>query len=251
MKGRIWKNFAQFACAILFLCVVWQVAYAFAGNEFLVPKLAHAVKATGRLLVDSGFWVAFFRTLLRVLVAFLPCFVFAFIFALIAYLYPTFGGFFAPIVSVIRSTPTMAVVLIILVWSGAGKAPILVAVLSLFPILYTGILAGFSGIDPKLLEMSKVYRVPFKTQLTRLYLPTLAPFIAKECGGALAFGLKLVVSAEVLVRTARSLGGMMQDAKLDMEMPTLFALVCVTALVGILLECLGLLLEKLLRRCGK
>ena len=81
MKGRIWKNLAQFACAIFFLVIVWQVAYALAGNEFLVPKLAHAIKATGRLFGDSGFWVAFFRTLLRVLIAFLPCFVFAFIFA--------------------------------------------------------------------------------------------------------------------------------------------------------------------------
>jgi NitT/TauT family transport system permease protein len=245
MKSRVWKNAAQFLAAVLFLVGVWLVAYSIAGNELIVPSFFDSLKEVGRLLADGAFWNAFFKTLLRVFAAFIPCFIFALIFALISYLYPVFQGFFSPIISVIRSTPTMAVVLIILVWAGAGRSPMIVAALSLFPVLYTGISAAFSGIDPKLLEMSRVYRVPLKTQICKLYLPTLAPFVAKESGAALAFGLKLVVSAEVLVRTAVSLGGMMQDAKLDTEIPTLFALVTVTAVVGILLECLGSLFARL------
>ena len=48
--------------------------------------------------------------------------------------------------------------------------------------------------------------------------------------------MKLIVSAEVLANTARSLGGMMQEAKIYMEISQLFALVGVSFLVGLLME---------------
>lgn len=248
MKKAVWKNIAQFLAAILFLFAVWGIAYAIAGNALLVPALGDCLREVGVLLADGGFWSAFFHTLLRVLFAFLPAFVLAVGFALVAYLYPAFGGFFAPIVSVLRSTPTLAVLLIILVWSGAGVAPVTVAFLSLFPALYASMCAAFLQVDEKLVEMSRVYRVPTRVRITRLYLPSIAPYALKESCAAVAFALKLVISAEVLARTARSLGGMMQDAKTYMEMPTLFALVCVTVLAGMALEGLGALSARWLER---
>jgi len=56
------------------------------------------------------------------------------------------------------------------------------------------------------------------------------------------------VSAEVLANTYKSLGGMMQESRLYLEMPTLFALVVVTFLVGILLETLGAAIATLVER---
>jgi ABC-type nitrate/sulfonate/bicarbonate transport system permease component len=63
-----------------------------------------------------------------------------------------------------------------------------------------------------------------------------SPYILKEGAAALSFSLKLIVSAEVLSFTAKSLGGMMQDAKIYAEIPQLFALVGVTFVVGLILE---------------
>ena len=64
-----------------------------------------------------------------------------------------------------------------------------------------------------------------------------------KAGAALSFSVKLIVSAEILANTAKSLGGMMQDARLY-ELPQLFALVAVAFLAGLLMETLvGLLAE--------
>ena len=57
-----------------------------------------------------------------------------------------------------------------------------------------------------------------------------------ESGAALSFSLKLVVSAEVIARTAKSLGGLMDEARAYQEIPTLFALVLVTFAAAILME---------------
>ena len=138
--------------------------------------------------------------------------------------------------SVLRSMPILAVLLILLSFLDAGQAPIAVAFLSLFPMLYVGVLAALSGVDSHLIEISRVYGTPVWRRVTALYLPLASPYILKEGGAALSFSLKLVVSAEVLSFTVKSLGGMMQDAKLYAEIPQLFALVGVTFIVGLILE---------------
>ena len=187
-------------------------------------------------------------TLKRVLIAFIIAFIFAAIFAIISYLVPWFSLFFAPIVSVLRSMPVLGVLLIILVWSSVNTAPIVVAFLSLFPTLYAGFSAALTGVDKKLVEMSRVYRVPTWRRVWRLYIPSAAPIALRESGAALSFSVKLVVSAEVLASTFKSLGGMMQEAKLYLDMPLLFALVCVTFLAGLFLETVGGLVATMVER---
>ena len=236
MKKLIWKNVWQLLAAIAFLVVIWLIAYFAVGNELLVPSLWDSVAAIGKLLVGGAFWRALFGSLLRALYAFFLAFVLALIFAVIAYVVPSLGNFFAPIVSALRSLPVLAILLILLSFLGAGQAPVAVAFLSLFPMLYTGILAALSGIDKHMIEVSRVQGASVWTRITRIYLPLSSPYILREVGGALSFSIKLIVSAEVLSQTARSLGGMMQEARVYQEMPTLFALVVVTFLVGLVLE---------------
>ena len=73
----------------------------------------------------------------------------------------------------------------------------------------------------------------------REYLLSVSPYVLREAGAAVSFSLKLVVSAEVLANTYKSLGGMMQESRLYLEMPTLFALVALTFLCGLVLEFIG------------
>ena len=236
----VWKNVWQTAAALLFILLIWSIAYAAVGNDLLVPSVGDCLKEIGRLLTDGGFWRAFLHTFLRVFYAFGISFVLALILALISYMVPWFSRFLSPIVSMFRSLPTLAVLLILLVWAGAAKAPVAVAFLSLFPMLYAGMAAALSQVDNELLEMSRVYRVPLKKRVLDLYLPSMSPYVLREAGAAISFSLKLVVSAEVLANTYKSLGGMMQESRLYLEMPTLFALVALTFLFGLALEFIGI-----------
>lgn len=243
MKKLLWKNIWQAVAAIVFLIAVWFAAYFWAGNELLVPSFSDSMKEIGELFVSGGFWRSFAMTMLRVVRAFLLSFVFALVFAVIAHLYPSFAGFFAPVVSALRSLPVMAVLLILLSFLGREEAPVAVAFLSLFPMLYAGILAALSSVDKRFIEISRVEGTGLFRRVYAIYLPLSAPYILKEAGAALSFSVKLIVSAEILASTARSLGGMMQDARLY-ELPQLFALVGVAFVAGLILEMLvGMLAE--------
>ncbi len=249
MKKKVWKTCIQAVAAAVFLLAVWGVAYWIVGNELLVPSFSACLNEMGELFVSAAFWVTVGNTLLRTLAAFFLSFLFAVFFAFIAYMVASFRRVFGWIVSAVRSLPTLAVLLILLLWWGAGFAPIAVAFLSLFPMLYTTVLTALLGVDGELIEMSKAYGVPLKKQVVKLYLPSVAPYVAREGSGALSFALKLVVSAEVLADTVKSLGGMMQDAKAYLDVPLLFALVTVTLVLGLLLESVGeLFAERLERR---
>ena len=236
MKRLIWKNVWQTLAAIAFLLVVWFVAHLAVGNEYLIPSLSDSLKKVGELLGSGAFWQSLGATVLRALFAFALSFVFALILAVLAYLYPSIGNFLAPIVSALRSMPVLAILLILLFFMGGAAAPVAVAFLSLFPMLYAGILAALSGVDKHLIDMSSICGTPLTRRVTAIYLPLSAPYVLREAGAALSFSLKLVVSAEVLANTAKSLGGMLYDSKAHAEIPQLFALVGVAFFVGLILE---------------
>lgn len=221
--------------AVAVLALVWWIGYLAAGNDLLVPPLSVCVKRAFALLGDGWFWDSFFSTFLRVVIAFALAFVLGVGFAVIAYLLPPFRRFFAPIAAMLRSLPVLAVLLILLVCVGAANAPIAVAFLSLFPMLYSSVLAALCGVDTELTEMSRVYKVPLARRIFSLYLPQVSPYVIREGGAALSFSLKLVVSAEVIANTYESLGGMMQEAR-SYEVPDLFALVILTFAVALVLE---------------
>lgn len=251
MKKSLIKHSLLMLGGVALLIAVWVTAYFCVGNDVLVPSFLATVKQTGLLFVSPEFWSGFAGTLLRVVYAFIGSFVLAVALAIIAYLCPTFRSVFAPVVAVFRTLPVLAVLLIIFVWAGGNVAPVIVAFLSLFPILYTAMLSALCGVDGDLLEMSRAYKVPVKTQIVKLYLPSVAPKLIQDGGASLAFGVKLVVSAEVLVRTKDSLGAMMQDAKIYERLPKLFALVIVVCVVGFLLESVFVALSKRMQRRRK
>ena len=249
MKKLLLKNLWQTLAAVVFLVAVWLVAYLAVGNELIVPSFFDSLKEMGELLGRGGFWIGFFASLGRAIYAFIISFVLAAFFAVVAYLYPSFGGFLAPVVSALRSLPVLAVLLILLSFLGADEAPVAVAFLSLFPMSYTSVLTALSSVDSHLIEVSRTQGTPLWRKVTAIYLPLSAPYILKEGAAALSFAVKLVVSAEVLANTAKSLGGMMQEAKIYAEIPQLFALVGVAFVVGLILETsLSLLANSLERK---
>ncbi len=232
----------------MFLIAVWFVAYLAVGNELIVPSFFDSLKEMGELFGRRGFWIGFFASLGRAVYAFIISFVLAAFFAVVAYLYPSFGGFLAPVVSALRSLPVLAVLLILLSFLGADEAPVAVAFLSLFPMSYISVLTALSSVDSHLIEVSRTQGTPLWRKVTAIYLPLSAPYILKEGAAALSFSVKLVVSAEVLANTAKSLGGMMQEAKIYAEIPQLFALVGVAFVAGLILETSLSLLANALER---
>lgn len=229
-------NFLFSLAAIALMWVVWLLAAAVVKNEYLIAPVDLSVKQFFSLFAEPLFWRALGHTLARTVTAFLISFVLALVCACVAVAFKPFAAFMRPVTAFFRTLPTMAVLLLILVWLTPRTAPAAVAFLVLFPIIYSQLWEGIAGIDGGLLQMAKVYKVPLYRRLTSIYLPHLAPLALEQTGAGLSFGLKLIISAEVMASTRTALGGMISEAQAYINLPRIAALTLVAVVFGILIE---------------
>ena len=222
--------------SIALMWIVWLIVWAGVRNEYVVPSVGDTFAAIGKDLISSAFWVSFGNTLWRTLCGWLLGFAAAILCAALAALSQAFERALAPVISVLRTVPTMAITLMLLIWTTPRVAPLIVAFLMLFPLIYAQLMAAYRGIDPKLFEMARIYRVGKKDMLLRICVPQMLPSVFAQAGADLSLTLKVIVSAEVLAGTFRSVGGMMQDASVSLDVARLFALTIVVLAVGGLLE---------------
>lgn len=242
------KNLIFSALAIGFLLAVWGVSYLAVRNDYVLPSPGETFSAMGRLLCEAAFWRALGNTLLRTLWAFLLSLVLGVGLAAVAELHGALRAFLAPVISVLRTVPTMAIILILILWTNAYVAPVLVAFFVLQPAVYAAALSAFDGVRGIYGELARAYGVGTGRKLLKMYLPLSAPPLLKQAGGIFSLGLKVVVSGEVLAQTFRSLGGLMQLAQINLEIPRLLALTVASVLLGFLLEGLCALLYRLIVR---
>lgn len=236
-------NIIASATALLLMWLTWIIAAATIKNEYLIPPFAQSVERFFNLFALPFFWKAFGWTLLRTFLAFLISFAVAALCAVIAAYVKPFAAFMRPIVAVFRSLPTMAVLLLILVWTTPRIAPIVVAFLVLFPMCYSQLSQGIAEVDSELLQMVKVYNVKPSKVITKVYLSRLAPRIVEQTGANLSFGIKLIISAEVMASTYTAIGGMMSEAVIY-SLPRLAALTLFAVLFGIVVEVVFSLIAK-------
>lgn len=232
------------AASVGLIFIIWLIAYFAVKNDYIIPSIGDMFVSLGECFSDGSFWTAFAFTMLRTLLAAIISFAAAAFFAVLSVLSKVFSAILKPIVGVLRALPTLAIVLILLIWTSPSIAPVAVTGLVLLPMMYTQIMAAVEGIDAGLVEMAEVYRIPAKERLFKMYLPLVSSNVLLQTGANFSLGLKVMISAEVLASTYKSLGGLMQLAKIYLEIPRLAALTFVAVLAGIIIECVFAQIEK-------
>lgn len=233
------------AVSIILMVCVWIIAYYSVGNDYLVPSFSDTVKSFFEMFSENSFWVGLLNTLWRTLASFLFSFLLAALCAILSAISKTISFLLRPLAIFLRVLPTLAVVLLILVWTNPTIAPMIVTFLVLFPMMYAQMLAAISDVDEDLIKMLKVYKVGKKNRIFKVYLPLVSPNIISQSGANISLAIKVMISAEVLASTYRSLGGLMQNARLYLEMPRLAALTLAAVVLGVVFEVLFVLIKKL------
>lgn len=235
-----------FASLTPFLCVLalWAVSAKIVRNEYLLPSIGRTLEEFFSLLTKGAFYVAYFRTLLRSVIAFFIAFFVAFALALLSYKYFIAQKIINPLVSVARALPTIAVVLLALVWTNSEIAPVIVTTLVVMPTAYAGIFNALSSIDKEQLEACKTFGIDEKTIMKKVKIPQTAPYLLSVAGTSLSLNVKLMVAGEVIASTSRSIGNALYLSKLYEQTAQTFALVIVTVITGLAVEAVFSALSK-------
>ena len=67
----------------------------------------------------------------------------------------------APLVAAVKTVPVASFIILALIWLSSRTLPLFIAALMVFPPVYLNVLEGIRRTDASLLEMARVFRVPF------------------------------------------------------------------------------------------
>ncbi len=218
------------------LILLWSVASKSIENEFILPSIKSTVESFFALFLGKEIYVAFFSTLLRSLIAFAISFALGFIFAVISTKNSAARSAISPLISITRALPTIAIVLLLLLWTNSNIAPIIVTLLVVFPTVYTQIENAFFSLDKTVSEAGRVDGANEFFVFNKVELPQALPSVLRAIGSGISLNFKLMVAAEVISQTANSIGYMLNMSKVYFETAQMLALVCTTVLFGVVIE---------------
>lgn len=229
---------------IAFLLVVWLIVAKTYDNEYIVPTIESTIKEMAKLFGEKKFYIALGQTMLRSVIAFLLSF---FISAILAYCSVKSlkaEKLILPLISITRTLPTLAIAWLLLFWTNSQIAPVVITMLVVLPTSYTHIKGALESVNKNTIDAGKVDGAGLINLFFNIELPQIAPDLFNVTGSGLALNLKLMVAAEVLSATLKSLGNMINLAT-PFEVARVLAITVVVLVLGLVIEFLFNKLSKL------
>lgn len=210
------------------------------GSQLLLPYPGAVLSRLVSLAGTAPFWEAVLSSLGRILVGMAAGTALGAALAWLTCASPWCDRLLSPAVRVIRATPVVSFILLVLLWTGRDRVPSIISALMVLPVVWANLSRGIRETDPQLLELARAYRFSPPQTVKLIYLPALRPYFLSAVTTSMGLAWKSGAAAEVLCLPRRAIGTQIYNAKLYLEIPDLFAwTVAVVAL--------SLLLEKLLK----
>ncbi len=229
------NNFYKFISLIL-LVITWKLISVIVGQEILVPSPESTIQSLLSIISSENFFYIIFNTISRSLIGFFIALFFAVLLGIFSILLNPLLYLFKPIVTITKATPTMAVILLALIWLKTNITPIFVGFLVIFPILYSNVIEGFLSVDEKLIEMANIYKVNKSKIVSNIYIPSILSYLFAGITTALGLNLKVNIAAEVLSQPEFSIGTSLYLEKINLNTEGVFAWTIIAIIIASLFD---------------
>lgn len=209
--------------AVAFWLLAWQAAAMAIGSEILLVTPLRVLLRLGELVLERGFWLSILHSLLRIGGGFLLGAAAGTGLALLSARFRWVRTLLTPLMLAVKSVPVASFIILALVWVSSKHLAVLIVFLMVLPVIYGNALDGIDRLDPKLTEMARVFRISPLRRALRVYLPQALPGFLTGCRLALGLCWKAGAAAEVIGMPRGSIGERLQQAKVYLDTPDLFA----------------------------
>lgn len=232
---RFMQNSPKFL-SMFFFFIIWEGVALYIDNSLLFPRVSEIFLSLKNLVASGDFTLILWDTLSRFFISIVFSLILAIIFSVASYRYEVISFLLFPFIIFLRAVPTIAIIIVVLIWSSVERVPIVVGMLILFPILYESILGGIKNVDKNLLKMSKVFKVPTKRVVRDIYIPSIYYSISSNIPSYIGLTFKVIIAGEVLSQESLSIGGEIFINKIYLESSNIFAWIIVVIVLNYLLE---------------
>lgn len=223
-------------CALVAVYIaLWQLLSMLVDNSLLLPSPTETTVAAYSILVSAEGWQTIGLTLLRIMAGYvLGCAAGVLLAVLTAHL-NVFEWLLKPLRSLIKTTPITSFALILLVSMASGFVPVVVAMIVVIPMIWQTTEEAIRNRSVQLDEMAHIY-LSFRKKLRYVTLPQIMPRFLATASTALGFAWKAVITAEILALPRFGIGKQMQNIRIYLDMPDLFAWTLIVIAFSVLIE---------------
>ncbi|MDD6058296.1 MAG: ABC transporter permease subunit [Clostridiales bacterium] len=233
-KIRIW--------AALFWVLIWQIGSMALGQEILLVSPVRVLVRLGQLVCEPAFWHSILFSSLRIGAGFFSAVFFGVLLAILSSRFQAVKELLAPAMLAIKTIPVASFIILALIWISSRNLAVFISFLMVLPVVYTNTLNGIEDIPEEIVEMAEVFAIPPGRRMRYLYVPQVMPYFRSGCEIALGLCWKSGIAAEVIGMPSGSIGAMLQQAKVYLDTPDLFAWTLVIVLISVTFEKLFLFL---------
>ncbi|MFA5480980.1 MAG: ABC transporter permease subunit [Bacilli bacterium] len=189
------------------------------------------------LFALSSTWLAVGGTLLRLVISFASAFIVGSLFGILAGMNKPFQAFMRPLIITLRTLPTAAVILVLIVLLKPLFAPIIIVFLVIFPISYESMASGIQNLDREIKDAAKLDGASRLQAITRVYIPLSSPYILLGVVSSLGLGMKISIMSEIIAGSNRvaGLGRLIHLAYIEADMTRIVAIsIFAVILIGLI-----------------
>ena len=222
------------ACIIL----IWSFVAKFY-DPIILPSFWEVSKSLYNILKSGELYSSVFYSTVKLLIGLLFAVLAGLVMGLGMSVNKLLKNILHPIAVFLQSVPVISWILLALIWFVPDVIPIFILMINAMSIISFSVYEGIRGIDPKLIEMAKLYDVGERKLFFDLYLPSISSNFIGALKAVLASSYKVVVMSEVIARTDKGIGSKINWAWINIETSEILAW-------SILVVFLSYVLEKIL-----
>lgn len=218
------------------LLTSWQLLAMLVNLPALFPSVPGLIQTLAGLIASDTFYQSVAATLLRGITGMLLSFTAAIGTACIFSRNELLYELFRPLLAIMRSVPVISFILLALIFLNPESIPLIIAFLTMFPLLVENLTKGIRCQQKELMQMARQFRIGFYNRLTQVIYPQLKPFLYSGLASASGFGWRAIIMGEVLAQCTLGIGGEMKRAQTFIAVPELMAWTTIAILISFLFD---------------
>lgn len=236
MKKYSWKSKVYTTLSCIFFIGLWQISAMYINNEIYIPKIQSVFRSLVDIISGENFINNIYNSFLRTVLSYTIALVLGVILGVLSMMYPLFEILLKPLNSLIRTIPTLVLVVLSLIWFNKDLTPFVVGFAVIFPVLYEGIKNCIKDIDYRIIEMTEIYEVSFKDVVKSIYIPNIKFYLLNIFISTFSLTFKVVIAGEVHGQPKYGIGTMVQVEKVNFNTPGIFAWIVIIMIISVILE---------------
>lgn len=231
MKNSSMKDKRIIFISLLIIVVIWIILSNKINNSIYLPKISEILIEIISIVKEKQFLLNIINSLLRGFISFFIALIIAVFLGIVSSFNKFIYNFLYPVNSILKSIPTIAFILIALIWLNKNYAPYLIGIVIAFPILYETTINSLINGNSYLNEMVETFRVNFFDKLFNIHIQSIIISISSIATSTFSLVLKVVIAGEVYGQPSYGIGSAIQSEKINFNTSGIFAWIVIVAIL--------------------